>query len=56
MPASQRFFVDRISILTPAGFQAQFRETARQEDQTASEFIRQAVRDRLRAAEQAEAG
>ena len=49
MPASEPFFVDRISILAPSGFQDQVREAARHEGQTASEFIRSAIRDRLRA-------
>ena len=40
MPASEPFFVDRISILAPSGFQDQVRDAARQEGQTASEFIR----------------
>ena len=54
MPASEPFFVDRISILVPSGFQDQVREAARQEGQMASEFIRSAILDRLRvvAAEQ----
>ena len=58
MPASEPFFVDRISILAPSGFQDQVRDAARQEGQTASEFIRSAIRDRLRvvAAEQPMAG
>ena len=56
MPACEPFFVDRISILTPPGFQDQVREAARQEGQTASEFIRSAIRDKLRTVEQPEAG
>ncbi len=58
MPASTPFFVDRISILTPPGFQDVVRQAARQEGQTASEFIRSAIRDRLRvvAVEQPAAG
>ncbi len=47
MPASEPLFVDRISILTPPGFQARVRDAARQEGQTVSEFVRSAIRDRL---------
>ena len=48
MPASEPFFVDRISNLTPPGFQARVRDAARQEGQTVSEFIRSAIHDRFR--------
>ncbi len=48
MPASELFFVGRISILTPPGLQDQVCHAARQEGQTASEFIRSVIRDRLR--------
>ena len=48
MPTSEPFFVDRISILRPSGFQDTVRQAASQEGQTASEFIRSAIRDRLR--------
>ncbi len=51
MPASEPFFVDRISILAPSGFQDQVRDAARQEGQTTSEFIRSAIRDKLRTVE-----
>ncbi len=56
MPATEPLFVDRISILTPPGFQDQIRDAARQEGQSLSEFIRSAVRDKLRTVEQPVAG
>ena len=51
-------FREQINIATPPGFHDAVRQAARQEGQTASEFIRSAVRDKLRAvaAEQSAAG
>ncbi len=49
MPATEPLFVDRVSILLPPGFQDRLRDTARQEGQSVSEFIRAAVRDRMSA-------
>lgn len=48
MPATEPFFVERIHVLGPPGFQAAIRDAAHQEGRTASECIRQAIRDRLR--------
>ncbi len=50
-------FVEHISPMAPPGFQDAVRQAAHQEGQTAPEFIRAAIRDRLRtvAAEQASA-
>ena len=45
-------FTEQINIAAPPGFQAKVREAARQEGQTASEFIRSAIRDKLRTVEQ----
>ena len=47
-------FPELIQLKAPEGTQEAIRDAARQEGQTSSEFIRQAVRDRLRtvAAEQ----
>ena len=42
-------FTEQINFYTPPGFPAKVREAARREGQTASEFIRSAVRDKLRA-------
>ncbi len=41
-------FVERIHVLGPPGFHAAVKEAARSEGQTASEFIRQAIRAQLR--------
>ena len=58
MPATEPIFVEQIHVLAPSGFQDQVRQAARQEGQTASEFIRSAVRDRMNtiATEQPAAG
>ena len=58
MPATEPYYVEQIHVMAPKGFQAQVRAVARQEGQTLSEFIRSAVRDKLRAVapEQASAG
>ena len=58
MPAFEPFFLDRTSILTPPGLQHQVRQAARHAGQTASEFVRSAIRDGLRtvAAKQPAAG
>ncbi len=58
MPAAEPFFVERIFVTAPAGFRDRVRDAAHQEGQTASEFIRSAVRDKLRSVEtvQPEAG
>ena len=52
------YFPEPIQTKAPEGTQDAVREAARQEGQSSSEFIRQAVRDRLRAvaAEQPAAG
>ncbi len=42
-------FHEFIQLKAPEGTRHAVKEAARQEGQTASEFIRQAVRDRLRA-------
>ncbi len=57
MPIMEPIYVEQIHVMAPAGFQAKVREVARQEGQTLSEFIRSAVRDKLRivAAEQSPA-
>ncbi len=54
MPATEPIFIEQVHLMAPSGFQDKAREAARQEGQTASEFVRQAIRDRLRvvAAEQ----
>ena len=54
---AEPLFTEQINFNTPAGFPAKVREAARQEGQTTSEFIRSAIRDRLRtvAPEQASA-
>ena len=49
MPATEPYYVEQIHVMAPKGFQAQVRAVARQEGQTLSEFIRSAVRDKLRA-------
>ena len=51
-------FVEQLTIMAPPGFREEIREAARHEGKTSSEFVRQAVRDRLRtvAAEQPAAG
>ena len=50
-------FPELIQLKAPEGMQDAVREAARQEGQSSSEFIRQAVRDRLRSVtpEQADA-
>ena len=51
-------FPELIQLKAPEGTQEAIREAAREEGQTSSEFIRQAIRGRLRvvAAEQPAAG
>ncbi len=36
-------FTEQINLMAPPGLQAEIREAARSEGQTASEFIRQAI-------------
>lgn len=55
MPATEPVFVERIHVLGPPGSQAATRDAARREGKTASEFIRSAVRDRLRQVDDQEA-
>ena len=52
------YFPELIQLKAPEGMQDAVREAARQEGQSSSEFIRSAVRDKLRAVapEQASAG
>ncbi len=50
------YFPELIQLKAPEGTQEAVREAAREEGQTASEFIRQAIRARLRDAEQPAAG
>ncbi len=42
-------FTGQINLMAAPGFHDAVRQAARQEGQTASEFIRSAIRDRLRA-------
>ncbi len=44
-------FVEQVHIMAPPGFQEAVREAARREGQTASEFIRQAVKAQIRRTE-----
>ena len=44
-------FVEQIHVMAPPGFHAAVKEAARNEGQTASEFIRQAIRAQLRNSE-----
>lgn len=44
-------FVERIDLMAPPGTQAAIKEAARQEGQTVSEWVRGAIRDRLRRAD-----
>ena len=55
---AEPLFIEQLSLMVPTGFQDAVREAAHQQGQTASEFIRSAIRDRLRsvAAEQPSAG
>jgi len=41
-------FIERIDLMAPPGTQAALRDAARNEGQTVSEFVRQAIRQRLR--------
>ena len=47
-------FTEQINLMAPPGLQAEFREAASNEGQTASEFIRQAIRAQLRRTEAAQ--
>ena len=49
---SEPLFTEQINIAAPPGFQDAVRQAARQEGQTASEFIRSAIRDKQRTVEQ----
>ncbi len=44
-------FAEQINLAVPPGFPTRVREAARQEGQTASKFIRQAIRAQLRRSE-----
>ena len=46
---AEPLFVEQLNINCPPGFNDAVRVAARQEGQTASEFIRSAVRDKLKA-------
>jgi hypothetical protein len=48
---SEPLFVEQIHLMAPSGFQDAVREAARREGQTASEFIRQAVKTQIRRVE-----
>ncbi len=48
---AEPLFVEQIHLMAPPGFQDSVREAARQEGQTVSEFIRQAVKVQLRRVE-----
>ncbi len=48
-------FVDQIHLMALPGFHAAVKEAARREGQTASEFIRQAIRAQLKRAEASQA-
>ena len=47
-------FVDQIHLMAPPGFHAAVKEAARSEGQTASEFIRQAIRVQLKRTDSAQ--
>ena len=49
-------FPEFIQLKAPEGTREAVREAAREEGQTASEFIRSAIRDKLRTVEQPAAG
>ena len=55
---SEPLYVEQIKLMAPPGFRETVQAAARQEGRTASEFIREAIRDRLRRTEptKAEAG
>lgn len=55
---AEPLFVEQVHIMAPPGFQDAVRDAARREGQTSSEFIRQAIRARIRHTEpeQASAG
>ncbi len=40
-------FVEQLTVMAPPGFRDAVRDAARQEGQTASEYIRQAIRAQL---------
>ena len=42
-------FVEPLKLMVPSGFRDEVHEAAHQQGQTASEFIRSAIRNRLRA-------
>ena len=50
------YFPELIQLKAPEGTQEAIREAAREEGQTSSEFVRSAIRDKLRTVEQPEAG
>ena len=47
---AEPLFVDRIHLLGPAGFHDAVKQAARDEGQTTSEFIRQAIRAKMKGA------
>ncbi len=52
----QSTFPQKVHLSVPESLREQVHDAARQEGQTASEFIRSAIRDRLRTVEQPAAG
>ena len=49
-------FIEPLKLMVPPGFRDAVHEAAREQGQTASEFIRSAIRDKLRTVEQPAAG
>ena len=41
------FFIEPLKVMVPTGFRDAIHEAARRQGQTASEFVRSAIRDRL---------
>ena len=53
---AETLFTEQIHLFAPPGFLATVKAAAREEGQTASEYIRQAIRAQLRRADQMAAG
>ena len=53
---AEPIYTEQIKLLAPSGFREAVSAAARTEGRTASEFIREAIRDRLRRGQPAEAG
>ena len=51
---SESLFVEQLTVMTPPGFRDAVRDAAIREGQTASEFIRSAIRAQLRRTGQVE--